>query len=72
MSFNDEIDHLGGDDAFTDDLTEDDKDGGSLFSDEDEFSFDDLDDPFADSDLDDLDDEDGDDEDDDKKKGKKA
>ena len=79
LSFNDEIDLLGGDDAFTDDLTEDDKDAGSLFSDEDDFSFDDLDDPFSDDDIDDLGDdaEFGEDETDDdkpkaKKKGKKA
>ena len=79
LSFNDEIDLLGGDDAFTDDLTEDDKDAGNLFSDEDDFSFDDLDDPFSDDDIDDLGDdaEFGEDETDDdkpkaKKKGKKA
>ncbi len=76
INLGNEIDLLG-DDPFTDDLTEDDK-TGNLFSDEDEFSFDDLDDPFEGGNLDDLDDEefgedfDGDDTKSKKKKGKKA
>ncbi|MCI8413703.1 MAG: DNA-directed RNA polymerase subunit beta [Clostridia bacterium] len=79
INFDDEIDILG-EDVFTDDLTADDeKDSDSLFSDEEEFSFDDLDDPFADLEPDELDDaefgEDFGDDDDkpkSKKKGKKA
>ena len=76
LNFNDEIDIMG-DDMFEDDLGEDDS-VGNLFSDEDELSFDDLDDPFANADLDDDDAEFGDDFGDDelksksKKKGKKA
>ena len=68
-----------GDDMFEDELGEDDS-VGNLFADEDELSFDDLDDPFANAELDeeddaefgedfDLDDEDGQDS---GKKGKKA
>ncbi len=78
LNFNDEID-LMGDDMFEDELGEDDS-VGNLFADEDELSFDDLDDPFANAELDeeddaefgedfDLDDEDGRDS---GKKGKKA
>ena len=78
LNFNDEID-LMGDDMFEDELGEDDS-VGNLFADEDELSFDDLDDPFANAELDeeddaefgedfDLDDEDGQDS---GKKGKKA